>query len=202
MDPDTYLPDPESKDFQNRLRLINSLTGIRNILVFSPVAITWAAISVVTSSFSKFEQENPKSIVNFLEFWQQGFGYLNDFWRLSNVAIFDAILVSIVIALTFAINLSTKKSLEDELVERERIQASRAELIFTLNEFFYLDKYPTERQINRNFYSASKSLDKTLKSLSKLVGRLEKDLAKYPDTKKVVVELKNLNTEIKRINKK
>ena len=202
MDPNAYLPTPESSEFLKKLRLINTVTGIRNVLVFSPVAITWAAISVVTSAFSKYEKVNPNSIVNFLEFWQQGFGYLNDFWRLSNVAIFDALLVSVVITLTFVINFLSKQNLELEFSNLTKIQESRSDLIFKLNEYFYQYKYPTAQQINKNVYTSTKSLEKTLKSLTKIVARLEKDISKYPNSTKLVNEVKALNKEVKKISKR
>ena len=202
MDPNAYLPTPESSELLSKMRLINTVTGIRNILVFSPVAITWAAISFVTSAFSRYEQENPNSIVNFLEFWQQGFGYLNDFWRLSNVAIFDALLVSVVITMTFVINFLSKKNLELEFSNMAKNQVSRAYLIFKLNEFFYQYKYPTTQQINKNVYTSTKSLERTLKSLTKIVARLEKDISKYPNSTKLVNEVKALNKEVKKISKR
>ncbi len=200
--PETYLPNPQSKNYINGIRRINSITGLRNVLVFSPVALTWAAISVVTTAFSKFEAENSNSVVNFLSFWQQGFGYLNDFWKLSNVAIFDAFLVSIVIGLTFVINFLTRSNLESNEKYELEVQDARIRLIFKLNEFFYQYKYPTPNQLNKNIYSATKSLDKTLKSLMKVVSRLEKDIAKYPNSAKIVGELNNLTKVVKKLPKK
>lgn len=202
MDPGVYLPQPESKILIKKLQATNAITGIRNVLVFSPVALTWAAISVVTSAFSEYEQDNPNSIVNFLEFWQQGFGYLNEFWKLSNVAIFDAILVSIVILLTFFINYSTKQNLDYEIKVNSEMQSERAQLILKLNEYFYDFKYPTNAQINKNLFSATKSLEKTLKSINKIVARLEKDIQKYPSSVKLVSELKSLTQEVKKLPKK
>ena len=202
MDPNDYLPVPESKSLVKKLQTANTVTGIRNVLVFSPVALTWAAISVVTSAFSKYESANPNSIVNFLEFWQQGFGYLNDFWRLSNVAIFDATLVLIVIFLTFFINFSIKQNLDYEIKANSEMQSSRALLILQLNEYFYEYKYPTTNQINKNLFNSTKSLDRTLKSINKIVIRLEKDIQKYPSSTKLVTELKSLAQEVKKIPKK
>lgn len=202
MDPNDYLPLPESKGLLKKLQTTNAMTGIRNVLVFSPVALTWAAISVVTSAFSKYESDNPNSIVNFLEFWQQGFGYLDDFWRLSNVAIFDAILVSIVILLTFFINFSTKQNLDYEIKTNAEMQSNRALLVLQLNEYFYEYKYPTTNQINKNLFNSTRSLDRTLKSINKIVMRLEKDIQKYPSSTKIVSELKSLAQEVKKLPKK
>ena len=202
MDPNYYLPLPESKNLLKKLQKINSISGLRNVLVFSPVALTWAAISVVTSAFSKYETANPNSIVNFLEFWQQGFGYLDDFWKLSSVATFDAILVSIVILLTLFINYSTKQNVDYEIKANAEMQASRSLLILQLNEYFYEYKYPTTIQINKNLFNSTKSLDKILKSINKIVVRLEKDIQKYPSSTKIVTELKSLTQEVKKLPKK
>ena len=199
---DQVLPLPESKSAIQNSKRINSITGIRNILVFSPVALTWASISVVTSAFSDYEKANPGSVVNFLQFWQQGFGFLSDFWKLSSVAIFDAVLVGIVILLTYFINHFTRKNIESERIYTSTLMRERTELVIELNEFFYEFKYPTSNQINRNIYSATKSLEKSLKALSKIVARLEKDIAKYPNSLKLITELKNLKKTVEKLPKK
>ena len=199
---DQVLPLPESKTAIQNLKKINSITGFRNILVFSPVALTWASISVVTSAFSDYENANPGSLVNFLQFWQQGYGFLNDFWKLSSVAIFDAVLVGIVILLTYFINFFTRKNMESERSYSSNLMRDRTELILELNEFLYEYKYPTTNQINKNIYSATKSLEKSLKSLSKIISRLEKDIAKYPNSSKLVSELKSLKQTVEKLPSK
>lgn len=202
LNPNEYLPSPIAKSSTNGEKRINLLTGLRNIMVFTPVALTWAAISVVTNAFSSFQSQNPNSVVNFLDFWQQGYEVVPDFWRLSNVAIFDVILVLLVIILTGSINFLNQRVYAESELELLNLNAERAQLIFELNRFFYPYKYPTPSQINRNLLSATKSLDKTLVALTRIVTRLERDIAKYPNSTKLVNEIKDLNKTIKKIPKK
>lgn len=201
-EPKDYLPMPIATNSLQRLRTQNLLTLIRNILVFAPVALTWTAISIVTSSFSKYEAANPNSIINFLEFWQQGFGYLNDFWRLSNVAIFDVLLILCVILLTGLLGYLTRKNEKLEEIEIMEIVQERLNLVLQLNEYFYPEKYPTITIINRNYLSNLRSLEKSIKSLNKILVRLEINIAKYPKSQKIISELKTINLAIKKISKK
>lgn len=202
LNPDDYLPLPESKGYLARSRRIDLISGVRNILVFTPVALTWAAISVVTAAFSRYEKANPNSLINFLEFWQQGYGYISDFWRLSSVAGFDVILVLFIIVLTYLVSQLTRNNFKQELVEVRDIENSRSLLVMQLNEYFHEFKNPTPSQINRNIYIATKSLNKTVQSLTKMVSRLEKDISKYPNSTNIVKELKNIDRAIKKLSKK
>jgi hypothetical protein len=53
LDPLDYLPHPEAKAHQSRSRLVRIITVIRNVLVFAPVALTWAAVGQATTGFSR-----------------------------------------------------------------------------------------------------------------------------------------------------
>ena len=55
---------------------------------------------------------NINATVNFLQFWQDGYGILDEKWRIGTVAITDATLVFIVIGLTIAITYLSTRSKE------------------------------------------------------------------------------------------
>ena len=126
LDPTEYLPHPEAKAGSATDRLVRLLTVIRNVLVFAPVALTWAAVSEATSGFSKYIAENGADVVNFLDFWQNGYGILGEEWKIGNVARLDFIIVLIVIALTLYVSRGSYKAevlrnaAEDE-IDRERL---------------------------------------------------------------------------------
>ena len=199
---ENFIPKPMTEKSDQTWRRINLLSTFRNIVVFSPVALTWASISVATSALARYEKENPDSVTNFLQFWQQGFGYLNDFWILSNVAMLDVGLVAIIIFLTSLIGILSKKAIEDEIIEQQKIDINRSSLILSLQQYFYEFKSPTVAQINRNTYMATKSLNSTVKNLSNLVGRLERQIKKYPDNKKLINEVKKVEKAISKIRNK
>ena len=192
LDPETYLPTWSSSKSRDQWNRINLLANIRNVMVFSPVALTWASISIATSSLTRYEQENPNKVSNFLQFWQQGYGYLNDFWKLSNVALLDVILVGIIIVLTFTIGTLTRKVTIAESSEEKKLQLARTSLILKIHDFFYNYKFPTASSINQNTYSATKSLVATTKTLSQILKRLEKDLSRLPDNRELIKNVKKL----------
>jgi hypothetical protein len=125
LQPLDFLPYPKS-DAQNRQSdLVRILTIIRNVLVFAPVALTWAAVSAATTAFAAYTKENGASVVNFLDFWQNGYGYLSDKWKIGEVARLDFILVMIVIVLTLFVSFVGHRSQqlrnqEEALIDQER----------------------------------------------------------------------------------
>ena len=125
LQPLDFLPFPKS-DAQNRKAdLVRILTIIRNVLVFAPVALTWAAVSAATTGFAAYTKENGTSVVNFLDFWQNGYGYLSDKWKIGEVARLDFILVMIVIVLTLFVSIvghraQELRNTEEALIDQER----------------------------------------------------------------------------------
>jgi hypothetical protein len=125
LQPLDFLPYPKS-DAQNRKSdLVRILTIIRNVLVFAPVALTWAAVSAATTGFAAYTKENGASVVNFLDFWQNGYGYLSDKWKIGEVARLDFILVMIVIVLTLFVSIvghraQELRNKEEALIDQER----------------------------------------------------------------------------------
>ena len=104
LDPNDYLPHPDTEAGGAKERLVRLLTVIRNVLVFAPVALTWAAVSAATTGFSQYIEANGADVVNFLDFWQNGYDILAEEWKIGNVARLDFIIVVIVIALTLYVS--------------------------------------------------------------------------------------------------
>ena len=104
LDPTEYLPHPTTTVGFAKSRLVRIFTVIRNVLVFAPVALTWAAVSAATSGFSEYIKANGADVVNFLDFWQNGYGILGNEWKIGNVARLDFLIVLIVIALTLYVS--------------------------------------------------------------------------------------------------
>ncbi|MTA86086.1 MAG: hypothetical protein F2555_04895, partial [Actinobacteria bacterium] len=126
LDPLDYLPHPEARAHQSRSRLVRIITVIRNVLVFAPVALTWAAVGQATTGFSKYIDENGADVVNFLDFWQNGYGILDDKWKIGEVARLDFLMIMVVIVLTLYVSQAghTAEKLrdtEEAAMDRERI---------------------------------------------------------------------------------
>ena len=98
VDPLEYLPTNDTVNTVPELRIARLLAAIRNVIIFLPVAITWAAVAEATKGFTAFTQANNNGTpANFLLFWQNGFGYLSDFWKIGNIAQIDFLIVVVVI---------------------------------------------------------------------------------------------------------
>lgn len=125
LQPLDFLPYPKSEAKNRQSDLVRILTIIRNVLVFAPVALTWAAVSAATTGFAAYTKENGASVVNFLDFWQNGYGYLSDKWKIGEVARLDFILVMIVIVLTLFVSIvghraQQLRNEEEALIDQER----------------------------------------------------------------------------------
>jgi hypothetical protein len=126
LDPNQYLPHPEAKAGSATERLVRILTVVRNVLVFAPVALTWAAVGEATTGFSRYIAANGADVVNFLDFWQNGYDILGEEWRIGNVARLDFIIVLIVIGLTLYVSrggfkADAARDAEEAAIDRERL---------------------------------------------------------------------------------
>lgn len=126
LNPLDYLPHPEARSGVAKARLVRIFTVIRNVLVFAPVALTWAAVSAATTGFSQYIAANGADVVNFLDFWQNGYEILAEEWRIGNVARLDFAIVMIVIGLTLYVSQAghtadALRDREEEAIDRERM---------------------------------------------------------------------------------
>ena len=77
---------------------------VRNVLVLLPILLTWAALAEASRAYQKFIDANPEQADQpFLLLWQRGFGGLASPFSptFSTVAIADAVIILIIILLTF-----------------------------------------------------------------------------------------------------
>ena len=81
-DPMQLMPNVDSNAGLKFMRYAKIFALIRNVLVFLPVAVTWKAVAEATTGFAEFVSVNSATPVNFLEFWQNGYGYLDEIWTI------------------------------------------------------------------------------------------------------------------------
>lgn len=70
---------------------------IRNVLIFLPILLTWWSLFNATRKFAELREANPKRDLNFLLVWQRD---LHGIDRLSTVALIDAFVILLLIALS------------------------------------------------------------------------------------------------------
>lgn len=133
------LPTPSAKGASRFIKTARTLSILRNVLIFAPVAITWLAVAQATAAFDRYLKENTALPVNFLQFWQDGYGYLDSHWRISEVALVDFLIILFIAFLSVTIGISQQIG----VIRTERFlkteAARRAQLVFELTMYF--DKF-------------------------------------------------------------
>lgn len=180
LNPVEYLPHPETNAGAATARLVRLLTVIRNVLVFAPVALTWAAVSAATSGFSEYISANGADVVNFLDFWQNGYDILGSEWRIGNVARLDFIIVMIVIALTLYVSQGSHKVDELQRLAEEAIDRQRLALAIEIHAALHDKRKITNVTMNASLAGAISRLVSATHSLDGAAREIEKTTRKLP----------------------
>lgn len=187
------LPEPRFTGATRRIRRIQFLNTLRNVSVFLPVALTWAAISVATSAFGHFSSDNQATTVNFLSFWQDGYGYLADFWKIGAVARFDVIIVLIIIGLTLFIGRLQFAYDRDEITFLEEADDERVVLAMELQNFFHARREITPVTINEVVMQSIGTLRDMAIEMNGAKGQLRKSMDTLGD---LVPRVNDVSTEL------
>lgn len=156
--PFDLLPFPEISRGSSIKRIARALTLWRNALVFAPVAFTWLAVGQATSAFQIYTDQNVNATVNFLQFWQNGYGLLDEKWRIGTVAITDATLVFIVIALTISITYLTHRSKDLNLEQEQEISQERIQIAIAIKEYLHTKQTISKLSLNQGVATAIENL--------------------------------------------
>jgi hypothetical protein len=162
LDPMDYLPHEPSQRQAQWKAVADLISLLRNTMIFAPVALTWLAISKTTSAFALYTKNNSVNVVNFLDFWQNGYGVLGQTWILSHIAILDFELIASVIVLTLV---------TFWLNQRERVSQRK------LEDRFWLER--TELALGISLHAHQTSL----KNLKNLRSRLASELNLHANVK-------------------
>ncbi len=180
LDPTEYLPHPETRAGSSSARLVRIFTVIRNVLVFAPVALTWAAVSAATSGFSQYISANGADVVNFLDFWQNGYEILGNEWRIGNVARLDFVIVLIVIALTLYVSQAGPKVEEIQHASEDAIDRERLALAIEIHAALYDKRKISTVTMNASLAGAISRLVSATHSLDGAAREIEKATRKLP----------------------
>jgi len=181
MNPVEYLPQPEITEGIAIARWARLITLIRNVLVFAPVALTWAAVGQATTAFSVYVKENGADVVNFLDFWQNGYGVLGEEWRISNVAFLDFVIILIVIILTIVASAFAKRASEEQAAFDIEIERERIGLAVEISSFLFDKQKATNVTMNASLagaiaklLNATDALEDVAKNLAKSVKKVDR----------------------------
>ena len=196
LNPLEYLPHAQPITNLRLQRTLFALTLLRNALVFSPVALTWLAISKATAAFSAYTAENSLTVVNFLEFWENGYGVLSKTWSLSSVATLDFQIILVIITLTVFLGVFEKRTRNQRLAAENLADNDRIQMALEISRYLYAKQRPTQTVVNastaailRNLASTSKSMEQSSKELNKAVKAL-------PSHRDLLTELKKIKSRV------
>ena len=193
-DPVDYLPIPMLANGSKLAGRVRKITVLRNVLVFAPVALTWIAVGEATKGFQEYIQTNTTSVANFLDFWQNGYDILPPEFRISEVALVDAIIILAVIALTLIASILGGKAEKQTSGGEGFADRERTALAIEIGLYMYDKQKPTASVINSSvansvarlrtsttaLESSAKSLATTAKNLvsaTKALDKSAKDIA-------------------------
>jgi hypothetical protein len=181
MNPVEYLPQPEITEGIAVAKWARLLTLIRNVLVFAPVALTWAAVGQATTAFSRYVDENGADVVNFLDFWENGYGYLGSEWQISHVAFLDFLIILIVIILTLIASVFGKRATEAQALFEQEIERERIGLAVEITSFLFDKQKATNVTMNASLagaiaklLNATDALEDVAKNLAKSVKKVDR----------------------------
>lgn len=195
------LPHPENFAGLKESNYSETLISVRNILVFVPVAFTWAGISQATAAYSTYTEANPNTIVNFFDFWENGYGVLSKFWTLSSITRIGFFLLSIIILASAVIAILQKTSTTRKHEARKMIDKERFELGFQINQFLFQFKSITPITLNQNSLAAVRELKATSASTAKIVKSAEKSAVELSKGSAIQKQLDSIKKLIEKFEK-
>jgi hypothetical protein len=174
LNPLEYLPHPDASGHLRKQSLVRIFTIIRNVLVFAPVALTWAAVSEATTAFAKYTAENANAVANFLDFWQNGYGYLASHWKIGHVAQLDFVIIMIVIGLTLYVSFASHRVNSSRVLEERKLDQERAALALEITLEIHDKKKITAVTMNQSLAGSISRLVTSTKALETAAKNIAK----------------------------
>lgn len=207
LDPIDYLPFPQVKagaKLASRVRLILIL---RNVLVFAPVALTWIAVGEAVHAFGIYIRENTASVVNFLDFWENGYDILPHHYRIGEIAKLDAYIIFAVIILTLVAAILGQKAKNQQHSEEFLADRERMNLAVKIAHFLHDKQSVNTATINQaviaaigKLLSTSQALEETSRNMGKSVELTVKSVTQTLNSTTKEVS-KTLNASTKSVSK-
>lgn len=172
-DPLQLMPTVDSNAGLKFMRYAKFFAQIRNVLVFLPVAVTWKAVSEATTGFAEFVSANSATPVNFLEFWQNGYGYLDDIWTIGFIAEVDFWIILLVIAITLVTNILQNNGQSINALMNEVLDKERVNLSLEIKKYFFMVKPSSVETVNNDVLLAIEKFNQGAREFNKISGNIE-----------------------------
>jgi len=181
---------PHSYAAQTPNRIYSLLVLIRNVLVFVPVGLTWLAIGKATEAFAIYTTKETGTVANFLQFWEDGYGYLGEDWTLSHIAVLDFQLILAVIVLTLITEVVSDKA--EGRAEKEDLDSERERIGLAVEVMSYLfDKRGINSvTMNSSLARSVQNLGTSARTLNEAAKRIEKVSKSLPNNATIIQEIR------------
>jgi hypothetical protein len=200
LNPMEFLPNPEIHKMRTADSLVHFLSVLRNSIVFLPVALTWIAVSKATTAFSLYTSKNSIAVVNFLEFWQNGYGVLDEKWTIGVVAFLDFLLILLVILLTLITAYLSRRNQNLRQDGFSEMDNERTALALDISAYLFSKQAVTPLSMNANMATALRQLLNATDALDKSTKTLEKKFKELPTHRDLLQEIKAIKNQIFRRN--
>ncbi|MEY4313711.1 MAG: hypothetical protein EBU16_03405 [Actinobacteria bacterium] len=194
LNPLEYLPHASAEINKSLKQVVLIITIVRNALVFLPVALTWFAISKATSAFAVYTASNTLAVVNFLDFWENGYGVLDKKWSLSHVATLDFQIILFIIVLTIAITLFDKRLRDSHNQAVTALDEDRISLALSITAFLFDHQRVTQVSMNQSLAKSLRDLSNSTESLDKSSKELGKTVKAIPSNREILTEIKAIKS--------
>lgn len=175
----TLLPQPLVGSTEGAI--YSAMVLVRNVLVFVPVALTWLAVGKATTGFSLYTaRSSAASVVNFLQFWQNGYGVLAKIWTLSHIAEDDFYIIATVIFLTFVTPFMNRSAVKRaERFEHDAMR-ERLSLVIEVEGFLFNKRHITPLTMDSALVNSLEHVVQATTSLNQASKRIEIGMKSLP----------------------
>ena len=175
----TLMPHPDVESVEGPI--YSAMVLIRNVLVFVPVALTWLAVGKATTGFSLYTaKSSAASVVNFLQFWQNGYGVLSKTWTLSHIAEDDFYIIGTVILLTFITPFMNRSAIKKAARFEQDALRERLTLVIEVESFFFDKRRLTPLTIDSSLAQSFERVVESTRNLALASKRIEIGLKALP----------------------
>lgn len=189
LNPLEYLPHAKVRSTPQLHLFTLIMTIARNALVFLPVALTWYAISKATNAFAIYTANNTLQVVNFLDFWENGYGVLSKTWSLSSVATLDFLIILLIIILTISITLVEKRTKRFRAAEISELDEDRIRLAISISTYLFGQQKVTNVTMNQSLAKALRDILNSTDSLDRTSKELNKTVKAIPTNRELLTEI-------------
>jgi signal transduction histidine kinase len=134
--------------------------------------------------------------VNFLDFWENGYGVLSRSWALSNVATFDFEIILLIITLTILITVLDRRLKELGSRALQEADDQRINMALAISTYLFDQQRVTNVTVNQSLARALRDLLNSTELLEKTSKELNRTVKDIPSNREMLTEIKNIKNRI------